>query len=152
MSAPKRITLIRMLRHFECLVAEPSSLTGKKLLLARLDAMQIIARGWRTVAGYGEPLNDMMNDVGEGMSELLRHRNVSNGFGRPEGSETSIYQERDQAIIADVAKGKQQKAAILERYPEEDHFESHARRIRAKLVRIRDEEAKIIPLQTPEDK
>lgn len=146
----KRKTLRALLIFLGRLMDDPSKLSATKFNAALAEAARSEARGWKYLAGEGGDIDELIALIGEAPTTLLRNRNVPDSNGRPDGSKTKQYMDKDALIIADIRKGTPKPAAIRARYRVHKQYATHAKRIKRKMDEQDAETRRIIALQTPD--
>jgi len=74
MSAPERI-LRNLLIYLEGLAREPSHLSETKLNREKVAVLELVARGWKRLAGGSTAdIEALIDSVGSGGTVLLNHR------------------------------------------------------------------------------
>jgi hypothetical protein len=143
MSAPERI-LRNLLIYLEGLAREPSHLPETKLNREKVAVLELIARGWKRLAGVSEEdIEALIDLVGSGGTVLFDNR--KGAPGRQWDSKERALVDTDKLVMTDIRGGMTVDAAIRKYYGEH-FFEANKTRIK----RLRREEREIISLQTPD--
>jgi hypothetical protein len=143
MSMPENV-LRNLLIYLEGLAREHSHLSEIKLNREKIVVLELVARGWKRLAGGSdEDIEALIEIVGRAGSVLSDSR--KDPQGRQWGSKERTLVDTDNLVMTDIRGGMTVDRAIRKHYGER-FFEANKTRIK----RLRREERAIISFQTPD--